>query len=481
MHGGKYQIISDRRRYAVYIHDDLTLRTEKGMMKQDARQTAVEIVRHLRKNGFEAYFVGGAVRDMILGATTEDYDIATDASPDDIERLFNRVIPVGRQFGVSLVILDGRSYEIARFRTDGAYLDGRRPSTVTSSDIENDLRRRDFTINAMAYDPLEDRLIDVAGGREDISKRLIRTVGDPDERFAEDRLRILRAVRFAARFDYEIERGTFDALIRSAPYIGEVSAERIGEELARMFSGPHAEKALSLLDKTGLLEIVLPEVAAMKGVKQPLEYHPEGDVFEHTRRMLELFEGGSTTLAFGILLHDAGKPETYTVTDRIRFNRHDEVGASIVDRVLARLRFSRDIVTRVHTLVRNHMRFMHVREMRQAVLRRFMAMDGFEELLELFRLDCLASHGSLDLYDFVVSKREISGPELPEPLLGGEDLIDAGYDPGPLFSTILKMVADAQLEGSVTTRREALDLVLRAFPRDRRERPHRTSGNNPPD
>ena len=465
----------------MYIHDDPTLKTEKGMMKQDPGKTAVEIVRRLRKNGFEAYFVGGAVRDMLLGVETGDYDIATDASPTDIERLFRRVIPVGRRFGVSLVILGGRAYEIARFRTDGPYQDGRRPSSVTPADIAADVQRRDFTINAMAYDPLDDRIIDLVGGREDISKRLIRAVGDPAERFAEDRLRILRAIRFAARLGYDIERDTFDALIRSASCVGEVSAERIGEELARMLTGPHAGRALSLLDETGILDIVLPEVAAMKGVKQPPAYHPEGDVFEHTRRMLEQFDGGSKTLAFGILLHDVGKPETFAVTDRIRFNRHDEVGAHIADSVLTRLRFSRDVIIRVHALVKNHMRFIHVRDMRRAVLRRFMAMEEFDELLELFRLDCLASHGSLDLYEFIIREREASGPELPEPLLRGNDLIDAGYDPGPRFSKILRAVTDGQLEGSVATRRDALDLVLRTFPPDRQGRPRWKRRNNPRD
>jgi len=442
-------------------------------MGDSKRKDALEIVKRLRDAGFRAYFAGGAVRDMIMGVESEDYDIATDASPEEVAGLFARVVPVGKRFGVSLVVLDGGSYEVAQFRTDGAYTDGRRPEKVAPSNELEDVRRRDFTINALMYDPIEDRILDPVGGRRDIERRIIRTVGDPGERFAEDKLRILRAVRFAARFDFTIEPETMSALKTHVPGIHEVSAERIGEELAKMFAGPHPDRALALLDETGLLDALLPEVSAMKGVRQPVRFHPEGDVFEHTRRMLELFGGGTVTLAFGILLHDVGKPETFTEDDRIRFNRHDVVGAEKAEEIMRRLRFSKAVTERVGMLVRNHMRFIHVKEMRPSTFRRFIAMEGFDELLELFRLDCLASHGSLELYDFVRREMEKGGDTLPEPLISGRDLLASGYEEGPLIGEILRDVMDAQLEGRVRTRREALSYVRRCHPLRCRSLPHR--------
>jgi len=428
------------------------------------------IVERLRKAGFKSYIVGGAVRDMVMGFDPKDYDISTDASPEDVARLFKKVHQVGAQFGVSMVIVDKKAYEVARFRTDGVYEDGRRPSHIEPAGEFEDIQRRDFTINALMYDPFEDRILDNVNGINDIHNCIIRTVGDPFIRFSEDRLRMLRAVRFAAQFDFSIEPGTMESLKQLASTIQKISNERIGEELEKIFTGSHPGKALVLLDETGLLGEVLPEVKAMKNVKQPTQFHPEGDVFEHTRIMLEMFGGGSTTLAFGILLHDVGKPVTFSKTDRIRFNNHDEIGAEMAVCILKHLRYSRDVITRVKSFVKNHMRFIHAKEMRRSTLRRFMATEGFDELLELYRLDCMASHGSLDIYEYVKNQyttntEQTRNSALPEPLINGKDLIKLGYKPGPLFSTILKQVMDVQLEGTVTTRREAISFLKRTFPR----------------
>ena len=438
-------------------------------MSRTVKKNALKIIHRLRESGFKAYIVGGAVRDMVMGREPEDYDIATDASPEDIARLFKKIVPVGSQFGVSMVILSGKSYEVSQFRIDGEYEDSRRPARIEPADEFEDVCRRDFTINALLYDPVQDSIIDIVGGQDDIRKHIIRTVGDPRERFAEDRLRMLRAVRFAVRFDFDIDPETFKALQHQAPHILDISYERIGLELSKMFTGNHPERALCLLDETGLLEAIMPEVTAMKGVRQPVQFHPEGDVFEHTLYMLELFGGGSLTLAFGILLHDVGKPVTFTEKDRIRFNQHDSIGAEIASQILRRLRFSNEIIYRVRMLVKNHMRFVHARNMKRSTMRRFMAMDGFDELLELFRLDCLASHKSLDIYEDVKERFEqeiklSTSAALPEPLLDGHNLILLGYEPGPLFSTMLRMVMDAQLEGTVSTRDEAVTLVMKNFP-----------------
>ena len=425
------------------------------------------IVDRLHQNGFSAYVVGGAVRDLAMGKEPEDFDIATDAGPEQVSALFERTIPVGAQFGVTLVILGGRSYEVARFRTDGMYEDGRRPVRVSPSTAEEDVKRRDFTVNALLYDCETEEVIDYVGGLRDIENRIIRTIGDPKERFAEDRLRMLRAVRFAARLEFSIEPAAMDAVREAAGTITEVSPERIGQELAKMFSGAHPDRALELLDGSGLLGVVLPEVAALKGVEQPPEFHPEGDVFAHTREMLRLWGGGSVTLGFGILLHDIGKPATQTFEDRIRFSRHDTVGARMACVILKRLRFSNDIRERIAFLVDRHMDFMNVPHMRRSVLRRFMSQEGFDELLELHRLDVLASHEDLDVYDFVrkaMAEETAVSPALPPPLVNGDDLIALGYKPGPLFKTMLSWAYDEQLEGKLTTREEAIAAVRAEFP-----------------
>jgi poly(A) polymerase len=433
-------------------------------MSDAVEKNALLIIKRLREAGFKAYFAGGAVRDMIMGIKPEDYDIATDASPTNVELLFERVVPVGKQFGVSLVILDGKSFEVARFRMDGMYEDGRRPSWVEPSTMIEDVKRRDFTINALMYDPVDGCVIDYAGGKEDIRDRIIRTVGDSDKRFSEDRLRMLRAVRFAAQFNFTIEKKTLEALRRHATKTLSVSSERIGEELKKMFTCDNPDRALVLLSETGLLDVVLPDIAAMKGVRQPPEFHPEGDVFEHTRYMLELFGGGTVTLAFGILLHDVGKPATFTETDRIRFNSHTETGAVMAADILRGLRFSRKVSDRVCALVKNHMRFADAQNMKLSTLNRFIEMEGFEEMLELYRLECIASHSSLEIYELIKNKMEREEDKPREPLIKGDDLIELGYEPGPLFGTIIRKIMDAQMEGVVSTREEAIALVLQDFP-----------------
>ncbi|MHB9028612.1 MAG: CCA tRNA nucleotidyltransferase, partial [Candidatus Latescibacterota bacterium] len=383
-------------------------------------------------------------------------------------RLFERVYPVGAKYGVSLVMAGKNTYEVAMFRKDGAYEDGRRPVRVERSDEIEDVKRRDFTINALIYDPAEDRIIDHVGGVGDIRNRIIRTVGDPSLRISEDRLRMLRAVRFAARFGFAIEPGTMEAIRANARRIPSVSCERIGEELSKMFTGQHPDLSLTLLDESGLLEQVLPEVAAMKGVEQAPEYHPEGDVFEHTRLMLKLFGGGSPVMAFAVLLHDVGKPPTFSKTDRARFNRHDEIGAEMAESILRRLRFSGETILRVRDLVRKHMHFLNVPKMRESTLRRFMAQPDFAELLELHRLDCLASHCDLSAYDFLKERMERQKEEdrpltLPPTLIRGDDLIELGIEPGPVFSRILNEALDAQLEGVITSKSEALAWVRERY------------------
>ncbi|MFC1512296.1 CCA tRNA nucleotidyltransferase [Candidatus Latescibacterota bacterium] len=425
------------------------------------------ILDRLHQNGFEAFVVGGAIRDLVMGNEPKDFDVVTDAGIDRIASLFEHTIPVGSRFGMSLVVLNGRTFEVAQFRQDGIYRDGRRPAYIRPATAEQDVKRRDFTINALIYDGDTEEVVDHVSGLDDIRQGIIRTIGDPDVRFAEDRLRMLRAIRFAARFGFTIEPATMEAIKRSASTITDMSPERIGQELGAMFSGSHPDRALDLLDTSRLLATVLPEVAAMKGVAQPPQFHPEGDVYVHTREMLRQFGSGSVTLGFGILLHDVGKPLTQTFSDRIRFNGHDIIGMNVADSILKRLRFPNDSIDRVRFLVGQHSKCMNAPQMRPAVLRRFILQDGFDELLELYRLDCLASHGNLDTYEFLrerMAEETFSGAGMPTPLLNGDDLITLGYQPGPLFSTILAWVYDEQLEGRVSTKDEATRAVRAEFP-----------------
>jgi poly(A) polymerase len=431
------------------------------------RESAEQIVRRLRDTGHEAYFVGGCVRDMVLGLEPHDYDIATSARPGEVRSLFDPVIEVGAQFGVCRVRVDDEWFEVATFRSDETYRDGRRPDAVRFTDARGDVSRRDFTINGLLYDPVENEVIDYVRGRADIEAGRVRCIGDPSERFEEDKLRLLRAVRFAARLEYEIEPRTFSAVRGLAQQVTVVSAERIGVELLHIFTGEHADRGLVLLDETGLLDPVLPEIAAMKDVPQPEKFHPEGDVFEHTRLMLGLLDGPSPELALAVLLHDVGKPPTYEQTDRIRFNRHDRVGREIAAHICRRLRMPNSVTHVVVELVHSHMRFLNVRDMRESRLKRWMREHWFEEALELHRLDCLASHGDLSTYRWVKQQYDALAPEHIHPprLLSGHDLIEMGYKPGPRFGEILGAVEDAQLEGRIASRADAIDFVHRRYPR----------------
>jgi poly(A) polymerase len=433
------------------------------------REAATAIVARLRSTGHQAYFVGGCVRDLVLGRAPKDFDVATSATPDQVLNLFEKTFAVGAHFGVVLVCTGEITTEVATFRSDGAYSDGRHPDAVRfSTSPEEDVKRRDFTINGMMLDPADDSVLDLVGGRQDLNAGLIRAIGDPAERFTEDKLRMLRAVRFAARFGFELEPATRKAIERLAPAVTQVSHERVRDELTRMLIEGHARRAFEMLDATGLLAQVLPEVVRLKGVAQPPQYHPEGDVWVHTLMLLDgLPAGVPAALAWGALLHDIGKPATFRVApDRIRFDGHVEVGIRIAEEICRRLRFPNHETEQILSLIANHMRFGDVRKMKESTLKRFFRLQNFDQHLALHRLDCLASHGSLELYDFARERFETLPEEEVRPhlLLGGKDLIEAGYQPGPLFSQMLAATEDAQLEGVVHTREEALALVRERWP-----------------
>jgi len=434
----------------------------------EAEHLARKIAAALRGAGRQAYLVGGCVRDLLLGVSPKDFDVATDAPPEQIVELFPGSGCVGAHFGVVLVREGGAQVEVATFRSDRQYSDGRRPDSVRfETDPRRDALRRDFTINGLFLDPHDGHVLDFVGGRADLERRLVRAIGDAETRFREDHLRLLRAVRFAARLDFEIEPDTFAAIRRLRALICGVSAERVRDELVRILTEGGARRGFEMLDATGLLDEVLPEVAAMKGVAQPPEFHPEGDVWTHTLRLLENLDHPSATLALGALLHDVGKPPTFRVAGRIRFDGHVERGVELARGILERLRFSRHDSEQVEALVEHHMRFKDAPRMKESTLKRFLRLPTFEEHLELHRLDCVASHGQLDNYELVRRKLEqLPAEQLkPKPLVTGADLIAEGYTPGPLFSEILGAVEDAQLEGRMASREQALELVRRQFPR----------------
>jgi poly(A) polymerase len=431
--------------------------------------TASSIVRRLRDAGHAAYYAGGCVRDMLRGVEPKDYDIATSARPEEVQRLFPRTIAVGAHFGVICVLDEGLQFEVATFRSDGSYIDGRHPEAVTFSSPLADAERRDFTINGMFYDPIASEVIDFVGGRVDLERRLLRAIGDPSSRFREDRLRMLRAVRFATVLGFDIDPATFEALQRQAAEIHSVSAERIREELARIFLSQNRVRGLDLLDQSGLLAQTIPEMLALKGCEQPPQFHPEGDVWVHTRAMLGLLPAQVTVpLVFAVLLHDIGKPPTWSLDPaegRIRFNAHDKVGAGMTRAIMERLRFSRDEIDATVEAVDQHMVFKDVQRMRVAKLKRFMARPGFEEEMELHRVDCLSSHAMLDNYEFLHRKAEefASEPLIPPPLVTGRDLIALGWAPGPRFKEVLDAVQTRQIEGALTTREEALESIKTEF------------------
>jgi len=441
------------------------------------KEHAIGIVRTLRGSGYQAYLVGGCVRDLLLGSEPADYDVTTDATPDEVMRIFPETYAVGAQFGVVLVPLpkglvakdENEVVEVATFRSDLGYSDGRHPDQVRyGKHAREDVERRDFTINGLLMDPLSGEVVDYVGGRDDLRAGIVRTIGDAGRRFAEDKLRMLRAVRFAARFAYRIEAQTFAAILRLAPQIHQVSRERVREELTKMLTEGHARRAFLLLEESGLLREVLPEISAMKGVEQPPQFHPEGDVFVHTLGLLDkLPQPCSATLAWGALLHDVGKPPTFRVADRIRFDGHVAVGMKMGQEILHRLRFSHDDREQILALIDNHMRFADVQKMKESTFKKFVRIPRFDEHIELHRIDCLASHGDLTSYNFTREKIANTPPESvrPAPLITGHDLIDAGYQPGPRFKEILGAVEDGQLEERLRSRDEALEFVRRQFPR----------------
>lgn len=428
---------------------------------------AYDIVRVLRGRGHQAFLVGGCVRDHLLHTSPKDYDIATDALPEEIAAAFPEAQKIGAHFGVVLVRgASGEHVEVATFRSDHGYEDGRRPESVRfERDARQDVLRRDFTINALLEDPLSGEVIDYVGGREDLAARVVRAIGDARERFAEDHLRLLRAVRFAARLNFDIEAGTLRAIQELAPSVARVSAECVRGELIRILTEGGARRGMELLDATGLLAVVLPEVKALQGVQQPPEFHPEGDVWKHVLLMLERAEKLTATLAFGVLLHDVGKPATFRVAERIRFDGHVEAGLTIARGILSRLRFSNDDAEQILALIANHMKFMNAPRMRESTLKRFMRLPRFEEHMELHRLDCLASHGHLDTWELVRRKLGETPPERLHPprLLSGGDLIEAGYKPGPGFARALEAVETAQLEGEIASKEEAMAVARRVL------------------
>jgi poly(A) polymerase len=442
-------------------------------LSSDKAREATQIVRVLRERGYSAHLVGGCVRDLLLGREPADYDVATSATPQEVMGFFPRTFAVGAQFGVVLVPVSGDSQngtrdnytiEVATYRSDGLYSDGRHPDQVQfSSDARIDVQRRDFTINGLLLDPLAQQVLDYVGGQADLNKGIIRAIGAPHRRFTEDKLRMLRAVRFAARFGYAIEAQTFAAIRELAPQIHQVSQERIRDEILKMLTEGHARRAFELLDETGLLVQVLPEVKKMQGVEQPPQFHPEGDVWVHTLMLLEgLPAGASKTLALGVLLHDVGKPPTFRVApDRIRFDQHAEVGTKMAEEICRRFHMSNEETHQVCALVANHMRFGDVMRMKESTLKRFFRLPRFEEHLELHRLDCLSSHRDLSLYEFARDKfHAIPAQQIrPEPLITGDDLIALGFIPGPKFRELLTAVEDAQLEGVIASKEEALSLV----------------------
>ena len=436
-----------------------------GRIDSSLLEGALEISGKLHQLGFEAYFAGGVVRDLLLGREISDIDIATSALPDEIERLFPCTIPIGKQFGVVAVVWNSTHYEVTTFRKESGYLDGRHPTEVHFGDPHQDALRRDFTVNALFLNPLTEEIIDNVGGRKDLEDRLIRTVGPAASRFEEDKLRILRALRFACQLGFEIEADTYRQVKQHAHQLTQVSWERIRDEILKILTGPEPARGLELLLESGILTVILPEVATMRGVPQPAEFHPEGDVFEHTRLIFELSNGLNETLALGALLHDVGKPPTFAVKERIRFDGHVKVGAEMADEICRRLRLSKEHIEEVVDLVKNHLRFMHVQEMRESTLKRFLRKKNFDQHLELHRLDCLASHKDLSSYRFCQTKlAELSRRTMrPDPLINGDDLIELGLKPGPVFSEILNAVEDLQLEGGLSVKQEALDWVRQNY------------------
>lgn len=430
---------------------------------------ARKIVARLQGAGFEALYAGGCVRDMLRDVTPHDFDIATSARPEEVQALFPRTLAVGAQFGVICVMVGKTEFQVATFRSDGAYQDGRHPESVCFSNAEEDARRRDFTINGLFFDPVQNALRDYVGGQSDLQAKVIRAIGDPNERFAEDRLRMLRAVRFATTLNFEIAPETWTAILAHAPKIHDVSSERIREELVKILLSSARVRGLDLLDASGLLREILPEMERLKGCEQPPQFHPEGDVWIHTRLMLSLLPSEvSVPLVFSVLLHDIAKPATYSfdeVAGRIRFSGHEKLGAQMAESIMTRLRFSRKEIDDTVEAVANHMAFKDVQQMRTARLKRFLARPTMPDELALHRVDCASSNGDLSNYHFLQEKLQefASEPLIPPPLITGNDLIPLGYRPSPQFKEILEAVQTRQLEGALKNKDEALAWVTQEY------------------
>lgn len=429
--------------------------------KEQLKQYATQIVERLQQAGFKTYFAGGSVRDALLGKDPVDYDIATGATPEQVKEIFDGAINVGKSFGVSRVPMNDEWFEVATFRTDSAYHNGRHPSSVTYSTPEEDAQRRDFTVNAIFFDPISKEIHDYVNGRQDIEYKIIRCVGNPIERFEEDHLRMLRAVRFTSVLSFTMEKETADAIRATAASILKISPERIRDELIRILvESPKSGDAIMLLDEVGLLEHILPEIKAMQGQEQPPQFHPEGDVFMHTVIMLNLMDKKDKILAFSVLLHDVGKPGTAVVApDRIRFNGHASLGAKLSKEILKRLKFSKQDQDDISKCVGGHMRYMEVKNMKQSTLRRLVGAPTYPTEIELHRLDCLGSHGGLDNYELVKEFEEKvkSEPILPKPWINGHDIINLGISSGPKIGKWHKRAYEAQLNGDFKSKEDLYD------------------------
>lgn len=433
---------------------------------------AKELVSELRDSGHKAFCVGGCARDTLIGIEPKEYDITTSATPEEVSEIFPHTVPIGVSFGVILVITGKYQFEVATFRKDQSYTDGRHPDKVIYSSLEQeDVLRRDFTINGMLYDPISEEVIDYVGGIDDIESKIVRTIGDPYERFNEDKLRMMRAIRFSSRYNFVLDPDTLAAIEKLAPDIKQVSSERIRDEILKIITQNNPGQGIMMLSESGLLKHILPDVEIMRGVEQPPEFHPEGDVFVHTCLVLEkLFENQegivSPELAMGALLHDVGKPPTFSVSDRIRFNGHDRLGADMSKRICRDLKLSNKQIEIIYALIKEHLKFKDVFKMKKSTLKRFIGMPQFEEHMALHLADCQASHGITKAYDFIMEKfDEFEDEEIkPAPLISGKELIEMGYKPGPLFTEILDLVEEAQLEGNIKTSDEARQLVSDNYP-----------------
>ena len=436
-------------------------------------QITKKIISVLVSAGHESYIVGGAVRNILLNLTPNEYDISTSATPDEINDLFNITKLVGQSFGVTIVVEDGETFEIATFREESDYLDGRHPDNVQyTKDVKKDINRRDFTVNGLLINPISDEIIDLCNGLKDLKNKQIKTIGDPNDRLSEDYLRIIRAIRFANEYDFSIDDETINAMNNNVSFLNKISIERVRDEISKILLGNNPGKGLKSLDKFGVLDLLLPEVSEMKDVKQPPDFHPEGDVFVHTCLVLDKLSElrpNNIEVVYGALLHDIGKPKTFTNTDRIRFNRHEYVGAEISDVLCKRLKFSKKQIDSIKSLVKEHMKFGNVKEMKLSTFKKFISLNNFSDHLKLHEADCKGSHGDLSLLNFTNDKIKSleNEPSIPNPLINGDDLIKIGLSPGPVFKKILSYIFDEQLEGNIKNREQALKEVEKIIKNDK--------------